>query len=530
MSKILFSIIVLIVSLTILEASFAIYYQSKGKLLSPYETAIKKQGVTAKKEPLERRVFIFGDKAALGEPYYLDFTASSYLRRLLELSGHSNVKAVNMAVSRGNSFLSREYARLLLKYKADAVIYFGGSNETADSSYIVRDVPLYLWDLKLTAHSYFYQWLSARIHRLKASINRRFKRPVFHLKDQKAAIWVESDYYLRKKESYLEDPSLVKAREMKAMQDFETNLNAFHRTLKKKISFLFVSNLPGDSVKSSVLKKVAETNRLLLIDLQNTFEKFSAGHTVSQNLFLDESRPNQTGHKVIASRFMQALCESKFIVCEPSKDWRDWYEKLFNTQFEIILSEQRLKKTRRKSGFKLIAIGDSLTAGSIGGPDTSPYSPYTDVLKNRHKDWLVVNKGVTGQRSLQILARFTKDVLREDPDVVVIWAGQNDLNIYIPPDRVIKNLQIMYEMSIKHHILPVLMTVPLYPSAGDRVENISKVNAWIKNYAKERHLPLFILNKIDSDDDIHPTAENYLRIGKHMNTLIESILTGEPSR
>ena len=58
------------------------------------------------------------------------------------------------------------------------------------------------------------------------------------------------------------------------------------------------------------------------------------------------------------------------------------------------------------------------------GDETSQYAWW---LMQAHPDWEVVNQGVNGERSDQILARFDRDVLARRPRVVVIIAGVNDV-------------------------------------------------------------------------------------------------------
>src|SRR6185436_5498799 len=84
----------------------------------------------------------------------------------------------------------------------------------------------------------------------------------------------------------------------------------------------------------------------------------------------------------------------------------------------------------------IVALGDSTTAGTPGfqspieaPPDGSGdvESQYAYWLMQAHPDWRVLNRGVNGERSGQIRARFARDVIAADPAVVVIVAGVNDV-------------------------------------------------------------------------------------------------------
>jgi lysophospholipase L1-like esterase len=85
----------------------------------------------------------------------------------------------------------------------------------------------------------------------------------------------------------------------------------------------------------------------------------------------------------------------------------------------------------------IIALGDSTTAGTpaFTSPLEAPpngagnaESQYAYWLMKTHPDWQVLNRGVNGERSDQIRARFARDVIAERKDrrvpfLVVIIAG-----------------------------------------------------------------------------------------------------------
>ena len=81
-------------------------------------------------------------------------------------------------------------------------------------------------------------------------------------------------------------------------------------------------------------------------------------------------------------------------------------------------------------------MGDSTTAGTPGwkSPVEAPpngegdeRSQYAYWLMRAHSNWLVLNRGVNGERSDQILARFDRHVMEAKPAAVVIIAGVNDI-------------------------------------------------------------------------------------------------------
>ena len=84
----------------------------------------------------------------------------------------------------------------------------------------------------------------------------------------------------------------------------------------------------------------------------------------------------------------------------------------------------------------IVCLGDSTTAGTplFKSPVEAPPDGEGDVrsqfaywLLQAHPAWRVLNRGVNGERSDEIAARFDRDVLAHRPQVVVIIAGVNDV-------------------------------------------------------------------------------------------------------
>src|SRR5690242_13856462 len=102
----------------------------------------------------------------------------------------------------------------------------------------------------------------------------------------------------------------------------------------------------------------------------------------------------------------------------------------------------------------IVALGDSTTAGTPGfrSPIEAPPSGEGDVesqyahwLMRAHPDWNVLNRGVNGERSDQIRARFERDVLRAAPQAAIVIAGVNDIYQGRAAEAVVRELQAMYD-------------------------------------------------------------------------------------
>ena len=68
----------------------------------------------------------------------------------------------------------------------------------------------------------------------------------------------------------------------------------------------------------------------------------------------------------------------------------------------------------------LVCFGDSLTEGTIG-------ASYVELLRRRLPGARVVNAGVNGDTTLNLLRRFERDVAPHRPDLVVLLVGLNDI-------------------------------------------------------------------------------------------------------
>ena len=93
-------------------------------------------------------------------------------------------------------------------------------------------------------------------------------------------------------------------------------------------------------------------------------------------------------------------------------------------------------------GTTLVCLGDSLTAGNgatTPGRDDKSKS-YPAYLQNKI-NIPVINAGVSGDRSAQALARVDSEVLSQNPQIVIILLGGNDLGMGFPVTFVKSNLQ-----------------------------------------------------------------------------------------
>lgn len=201
----------------------------------------------------------------------------------------------------------------------------------------------------------------------------------------------------------------------------------------------------------------------------------------------------------------------------------------------------------------IVALGDSTTAGTPGfrSPVEAPpngtgnvESQYAYWLMRLHPEWRVLNRGVNRERSDQIRARFSRDVLDEkrrhdqrDAFLVVIIGGVNDIYGGRPAEAVERELQAMYDAARTAGIAVVAGSILPYDTAtSDQNARMHAVNAWIRDYAATHPGIAFCDTRaavgapgnpdrlVSSPDGLHPTADGYRRMATALEKTIDSQL------
>lgn len=138
-----------------------------------------------------------------------------------------------------------------------------------------------------------------------------------------------------------------------------------------------------------------------------------------------------------------------------------------------------------------------------------------------------VDRGISGQTTPQMLVRFWADVIALKPRVVHIMGGTNDIagnTGPTTPEAYQNNIRAMVALAKAHGIAVVLGSIP--PSAhfgwspAQPGQWISKLNAWLKDFAKAEGLvyadyhtalagPNGELPAAVGPDGVHPNAAGY---------------------
>lgn len=164
----------------------------------------------------------------------------------------------------------------------------------------------------------------------------------------------------------------------------------------------------------------------------------------------------------------------------------------------------------------------------------------------------VINKGVGGEQTHEMLARFEKDVIEAAPRAVIIWGHINDIFRSTPEaleNKLIRsreNISNMIEKAKHKGITPILVTeitLPAGNSWSDRIggwigalrgkqsyqdqvnSHVIEMNQWTRAQAKAKQLTLLDFEKVLADKSGRRKPEFATEDGTHLNTQAYEALT-----
>lgn len=211
----------------------------------------------------------------------------------------------------------------------------------------------------------------------------------------------------------------------------------------------------------------------------------------------------------------------------------------------FIAAQACAEKGEKNNMITLVALGDSTTAGTPlyfspreMPPDGqgNPESQYSYWAMLAHPAWNILNRGVRGQRSDQIRARFDYDVARENPDALIVIAGVNDVYQNYSEAHVQENLKLLYEKALASGIRVMAGTIlPFDIATDEQNQKIRSLNEWIRSYTQEHGLgfvdtyhvledPANPGRLISTADSIHPDIEGYRLMGEAVAQALEKWL------
>jgi lysophospholipase L1-like esterase len=156
----------------------------------------------------------------------------------------------------------------------------------------------------------------------------------------------------------------------------------------------------------------------------------------------------------------------------------------------------------------------------------------------------VINKGMSGEQSFEMLSRFEEDVLSVKPKSVIIWGFINDIfwserqNMDATLERIKTNFEKMVKLSRDNGIIPILATeVTVRPETSwketiagwvggllgkesyqDYInQHVLDINKWIRDYAEKHDLLLLDLQPVIADENGQRKKEYAVKDGSHIS-------------
>jgi lysophospholipase L1-like esterase len=174
---------------------------------------------------------------------------------------------------------------------------------------------------------------------------------------------------------------------------------------------------------------------------------------------------------------------------------------------------------RHPSGTNIIAFGDSLTYGTGAQPGQDYPTLLSEMIGQP-----VLNKGVPGDTTEDALKRLDKDVLKQDPKIVIVLLGGNDLLNRLPAETTFGNLRRIVSEIQDTGALVVLAGVdgPVFTTnLAPRFRKLARSMGCV--YVKN------VLSGILTDlslksDQVHPNSKGYRIIAERISRKIKPFL------
>ncbi len=182
----------------------------------------------------------------------------------------------------------------------------------------------------------------------------------------------------------------------------------------------------------------------------------------------------------------------------------------------------------------VVFMGDSITA-AWGVSDPALFSGG------------VVDRGISGQTSPQMLVRFYPDVVALHPRAVHIMAGTNDVAGNTgpsSPEDFKNNIRAMVDLARANHIQVVLASIlpaERFPWRPDiqPVEQIRQLNQWLQQFAGQHHLiytdyysalttPSGAFRPELSNDGVHPNSDGYAAMRPIADAALRKVVRASP--
>ena len=177
----------------------------------------------------------------------------------------------------------------------------------------------------------------------------------------------------------------------------------------------------------------------------------------------------------------------------------------------------------------IVCLGDSTTYGYM----ITRKKVWPSILNNKFaeegKDINIINKGINGDTASGMIARFERDCLNENADLLILMGGVNDIFMFQNIDKIKDNIKLIVETSNKNNVDIILFTpIPFIKEIFtffeadnlDLFENtLKEYVSWINEYTKE--------NNIKSIDVYNMFMNNIFKSNKYEDIYFDGVHLSE---
>ncbi|MFJ7509359.1 GDSL-type esterase/lipase family protein [Peribacillus simplex] len=213
---------------------------------------------------------------------------------------------------------------------------------------------------------------------------------------------------------------------------------------------------------------------------------------------------------------------------------------LNNILKEAQLGKAAIKHAPVSGAKKIVFLGDSITQGV--DLQSRAYVLWFNIMTNyQHTVW---NKGIAGNTTAQMLARFDTDVLPNNPDYLFLNSGKNDLggNRTAIDEQVKKDYRAIIRKAVLAGIKPIVSTVIPYGIRADGTdfsftdknrELTLEFNEWIKDFARKNAIPCvdfysvfvdgrgWVKDEYIQTDNLHPSKKGTVILASELLSVFD---------
>ena len=180
---------------------------------------------------------------------------------------------------------------------------------------------------------------------------------------------------------------------------------------------------------------------------------------------------------------------------------------------------------------KIIALGDSLTAGfGLAEKESYPYL-LQEKIKADGFDFEVVNAGVSGDTSLGGLERADWVLEQDNAKILILELGANDLLRGVPVEKMKENLDKIIRKAKAKNIKVLFCGMLAPPTMGAKYQrDFSQAFPDLASEHKVEFLPFLLENvatikELNQADGIHPNAEGEKIMTENVYKALRPMLT-----